>query len=585
MKSGAGERVMSASVQNGTEQPLNWEQRLSIMLAKRPWIVIVTCLALATAALLPILIFGFPRGSDATLHYRWSAFFTEALREGVVYPRWLAGANHGHGSPVMNCYSPLPLYVTAAFNLLLHNTLQAMTLSCGLAFALSGMTMYVFSRSVLSRGVSLFAAGFYVLAAYHFFDLYPGSAINEFWSFVWLPLVLDATYRIAKGEGWRASAYLGLSYALLILTHVLIPFATALILPIYILALTRNWRRLAQVAGGLALGLGLSAFFLISVVFERQYVKIALALDEDYRRHFLFRRTGPIWNVSLFSPSQVPYNGNYLLEATLVAGTLAILFLVGSFLLWRERGVESRDPSGLAWRRAIWVVTALTLFMTTRRSAFIWRAIPPLAYLQFPNRWLVISTAGTSLIAAAALAAIMQAKRRRILYGTAFAIAVAFNLVISAHQVVQAPYDAAGIERKLHGREVQMYMPVWRDENYKHELVAAPAEILSGDGDVQAADDRGSRQSYVVTARTSSTLGFRQLYFPGWVARVDGNPIALGPNRAGSIQLTVEPGEHHLTLSFEDTWPRTAGKLISAVCIAGLFVLLFVARRTDPQSG
>ncbi|HST24329.1 MAG TPA: hypothetical protein VLR90_24720, partial [Blastocatellia bacterium] len=41
----------------------------------------------------------------------------------------------------------------------------------------------------------------------------------------------------------------------------------------------------------------------------------------------------------------------------------------------------------------------------------------------------------------------------------------------------------------------------------------------------------------------------------------------------------VEPGEHRLTLSFEDTWPRLAGKLISAASLLCFLLLPFITRR------
>src|SRR6185436_19179852 len=108
----------------------------------------------------------------------------------------------------------------------------------------------------------------------------------------------------------------------------------------------------------------------------------------------------------------------------------AILLIVSSWVLWSERKREPHPRSPLAWRRAIWGVAVFTLFMTTRRSALIWRANPQLAYLQFPNRWLVLTTAATSLITAAALAAFAHAERRRLLYGAALIIGLGFNLLI-----------------------------------------------------------------------------------------------------------------------------------------------------------
>jgi hypothetical protein len=85
----------------------------------------------------------------------------------------------------------------------------------------------------------------------------------------------------------------------------------------------------------------------------------------------------------------------------------------------------------------------------------------------------------------------------------------------------------------------------------------------------------GIKQSYDVTADTLSVLRFRSLYFPGWVARVDGRATAIEPSKEGNIELAVDQGEHHLSLSFEDTWPRILGKFISALSILMVVAMLY----------
>ena len=96
---------------------------------------------------------------------------------------------------------------------------------------------------------------------------------------------------------------------------------------------------------------------------------------------------------------------------------------------------------------------------------------------------------------------------------------------------------------------------------------------------MQALDDFGYQQSYRVYAATLSTIKLRALYFPGWVAREDGYPIDVTPGKEGAIEVTIEPGDHILTLSFEDTKPRTTGKYLSLVGWLGFFALLWFARR------
>ena len=236
-------------------------------------------LILATVIMLPVFVRGFPAGFDAVRHYRWTSQFIDALRDGAYYPRWLPAANDGQGSPVPLYYPPLSFYVAAGFSIVTGNTLQAIALSCWLALTVSGLTMYAFSRSLISGGMSFAAAALYMTAPYHLLDLYQGSTVSEFWTFAWLPLLFAAVHRVSVGPSLHAVAYVALGYALLVLTHVPVAFLTTLTLPIYALLLTRNPRALLRITAGLALGAGIGAVFLIPVLFETGYVKLFFKFD------------------------------------------------------------------------------------------------------------------------------------------------------------------------------------------------------------------------------------------------------------------------------------------------------------------
>jgi len=214
------------------------------------WII----LGAGSLAFVPILINGFPRGADVEHHYRWSFFFFNALKAGYLYPRWLTDLNHGYGSPVAVYYPPLTFYVSAFFNLISGDTLIALSLSCWLGMVLSGYAMYRFSRNLLSSRLSLLAALFYMLAPYHIFDLYRGNSISEYWSLVWIPLILDSIYKIASTESWREVPRLAILYGLLLLTNVPISLELTLIIPVFVLILTRKRAALGRVCCGAALG-------------------------------------------------------------------------------------------------------------------------------------------------------------------------------------------------------------------------------------------------------------------------------------------------------------------------------------------
>lgn len=535
-------------------------------------------LLLATVVMLPLFVKGFPSGFDAVRHYRWTTQFIDAIRDGAFYPRWLPAANDGQGSPVPLYYPPLPFYVAAAFRLVAGNTLRAIELSCWLALALSGLTMFSLSRTVLSARLSFAAAALYMLAPYHLLDLYQGASASEFWAFAWPPLLLHSINRVHRGAGVRGIAYLALGYALMILTHVPVAFLTTIALGIYALTLTRKVATLARIALGGALGAALAAIFLVPVLFETRY--IWLFFKFDYRDYFLFENLR-----AAFTSTRFPVDSSlssYLFDTDLVAIAPLLLFLFGSVFVWINRRAVKALRQDSKWNTvvlAIWVVTAVSLLMTTRLSAPVWRITPGLSFLFYPWRWLVVESLGASFIAVLAVCALKRDSKWRALKIGALVLAVVFNLAISALLIWRAPHDPKGLEEGLLRRDTREYRPMWWDGQLRADLWRTPARVDSGDSEVVAIDDIGIKQSYSVIATTESVITLRPLYFPGWVAGVDGTPVTIRPSEEGNIQLTVEPGRHILTLAFADTWPRTLGKAISAFSCVILVCLLYAGRR------
>lgn len=539
---------------------------------------------LATIVILPVFVKGFPSGFDAVRHYRWTTQFIDAIRDGAIYPRWLPAANESQGSPVPLYYPPLSFYVAAALSPLSGNTLRAIELSCWLALAFSGLTMYALSRSVLSAGLSLAAAALYMLAPYHLLDLYQGASPSEFWAFVWPPLLLLAINRVHRAAGLSGVGFLAVGYALMILTHVPVAFLTTLALAVYSLSLTRKPATLVRIALGGAMGAGLAAIFLIPVLFETRY--IWLFFKFDYRDYFLFENLRGAFTSTRF-PVDSSLN-SYLLDTDFVAVAPLILFLLGSVLVWinrREIRSFKQDSKWSVVVLPIWIVTGFSLLMTTRLSAPIWRIIPGLSFLFYPWRWLVIGSLGAALVPVFGLSRLKGDLKWRALKIGAVAAAILFNLLISVQMIWRAPHDPKGLEEGLLRRDTREYRPMWWDGQLRSELWRTPARVDRGDCNVVALDDGGIKQSYSVTATTESVVTLRPLYFPGWVAAVDGTPVTVRPSEEGNIQLMVEPGTHALTLAFEDTWPRSLGKAVSAIsCLILICVLYLGRRRLKPAS-
>ena len=548
----------------------------------RPLLVALIIVLIATAAFIPVFLNGFPKGADIKHHYRWSFFFLQAIKKGYLYPRWLAEINRGYGSPVTLYYPPLSLYASAVFGSIT-DTLTSISLACWLALVFSGFAMYRFSRALLSTGQSLLASILYMLAPYHTFDLYRGNSIAEYWSFAWVPFVFYSAHRIASTRDWRPVVYLAFSYALLLLTDLPVSFAITLILPVFLIILTRKPRDWIRVGAGLALGAGISAVFLFSALFERGYVDPSPLLTEGYEQTFMFERLRQVLHTNLLSRAAYRGYAGYLLEAELVGFGLLLLLFVSAVLVWTAKWIEPGPRRKLLL--SILAIGGVGMLMTTRLSSFIWKSVPEMQYLQVANRWLIVASITACLLAAAAIFNPSSSIRKRTLALAVLSPVILLNLVISAHITTQRTTESETLAATLlqaDGKE--FFPPKWWDQRWNDDFDNSPFVLNEGDCALSLIEDKGLDKSYDVRANTESTVTLKPLYFPGWTAGLDGKSIDIEPGMGGHIQTSIPAGDHRLALSFEDTPIRTAGKAVSSVSLALCLILLWVATTRHPQS-
>ena len=566
----------------------------SLLFGREGIIVCLTIFALSTLIFLPIFWHGFPNGIDADRHYRWTLQFSEALAEpGVFYPRWLGSANNFQGSPATLFYPPLTFYVAAAFNLLFPASPVVLTLSCWLSLFLSGLSFYGFVRSFSSLRTGLLAAACYVIIPYHLFDLFQGGSIAEYWAFVWLPMIFHGVGLVIRQPSGKRIVYLALSYALLLFTHVPTAFLITLILPVYGLLLTRDWKALARLALAVILGASLSAIFVMPLLLERDGVRTEAVLKLDYNQFFLFTQTRQAMKSRFFAHDLSDYENNptilkpsdfrFLIKTEQTAAGTLLLFLMITILLVLQRTRIRQDRSLSTVTAALWIITLLALLMTSKASAVVWQMIPKLSHLQLPSRWLVIASFGICALLAAAFSVSVPMTRARVAVLSLVVVAVFSNLIVSLLLIVRAPYDANAFQPAVLFREVPEYRPVWWDNQLHEQEVIAPCSVIAGEATVDAIDSEGSHQQYVITADTDAVLKFRTLFFPGWVAEIDGQDLAVAPSEEGRMRLSIAAGRHDLTLRFEDTQPRRAGKILSAISLLLVCAALVFPRRRLPS--
>jgi hypothetical protein len=224
----------------------------------------------------------------------------------------------------------------------------------------------------------------------------------------------------------------------------------------------------------------------------------------------------------------------------------------------------------LGKKKAVWLwgffalVFLGSIVFMNQATVPIWQVIPMARYIQFPWRLL-----GFALIGVAGLAAwLTQAKP-------------ALGLVLAAGAVV---YSAV-IVKPFGWFDHDLYyyldwpftssikglnMPMWFDSEKNHKLEAGWVFTLEGQADSQVQEWRTQRHRYQVTIKSDqATIMERTAYFPGWIVKVDGQPIALDYQRKdypGVITYQLSKGDHQVETRFtEETPARQLGDKLSLV--------------------
>ena len=82
-----------------------------------------------------------------------------------------------------------------------------------------------------------------------------------------------------------------------------------------------------------------------------------------------------------------------------------------------------------------------------------------------------------------------------------------------------------------------------------------------------------NRLTYDVNSGKGGVLVFSEIYYPGWTATVDGEPVELGRVDYVLRALNVKPGRHEVVLSF---FPKSVNTTETIAYVSYLILFLVV---------
>ncbi len=575
------------------------------------WFLLVLFFSLP--ALSSLLTAAPTRSADGLLHLYRLVQLDALWQQGILFSRWLPDVAYGYGLPLLNYYAPLAYYLAAP----LHTLGIPFTLTLNLALAaalLCGASGMFFFTCALVRNLSeqandknghtenfaalagITAALAFLYAPYVLFNALQRANLAEQWALAFAPFALWRVLELIRKPNAGNWALAVLFFAAVLLSHNVTGLLLAPILfgfAFVVWFAERATRKTGLLlTSALLCALGLSAFFWLPALVEREFVQIARVIvtpDFDYRFNFvsfgeLFAllpradtgRLNPIYPNTLGLAQIILAVTGLVVVSTRFRTRRALPFY---FLALAALGFVCLM---LAFSQPVWDNISLLSFvqLPMRMRGLIALCLAPLSGIfifAFAPRWRAAVTSAALIVFVLSALPLLYPR---------YARHVPLNPTMTDMFTYEKQSGAFGTT------SFGEYLPLWvqnlpdsspfldiyTKQNIPNRFVLPEGVNVCGNK-VQSLE-----QTLCVEAKDSWYGTFRAFYFPGWQVTLDGRNLEIVPTpRTGLISFRA-PGGGTLRAAYVGTdtehiadWLSLASALLVLSVIA--FGRIKVVRR------
>ncbi len=544
-------------------------------------------LLISVVIVLPFFWYGSASGHDFEFHA--DSWYDAALqwKEGVLYPRWTAWTNHGYGEPRFIFYPPLSWMLGAALTRMVALPWVPVVFIV-LTQTFAGLSSFLLLKRLSSERAAIWGSACYAMNPNALLMTYIRSDFAEQLACAMFPLVLLGALRLCNYLQDSESGLSSIVYFAVPFAGVWLSNAPAGVIASYSIALLMAWAAITQRslkialggACGLALGLGLTGFYLLPAAYEQRWVNIGQALSSGLLpgQNFLFTAIEDVEHTWF----------NWI--ASTCALMLVLLFGISAVLSQR---LGKRGEASGGWRSmwaALLVLGAAATVMMLRFTMPLWNHLPKLRFVQFPWRWMSM----VALIFACFSAAVFEKRKGWLLFVVLAAVSAPLGHLLVSNgwwDTDEMPTQYAAIERGTGFDGTDEYDPLGDD--HSDLPVGAPlVKILPESKDrgvpetqAQVVEWKTEKKEIRVDAKEQARVALRLLNYPAW--RVEVNGRAIAPERMDDFNVMVIPvgrGSSLIRVWFARTEDRTAGIAVSVIAMIAAIGLMAWGKRRKLQN-
>ena len=148
----------------------------------------------------------------------------KCLKDFQIPCRWIPDMGYQYGYPQFNFYPPSVFYIGGLLNLLGVEVIDTVKILFILGFVFSALTMFIFLKALVGIWPAFVGAILYSFVPYKAAQVYVRGSLNEFWAFVFFPLIFWSSFQLLKLGKPRYILWLSISIGLLLITHNIMSF-------------------------------------------------------------------------------------------------------------------------------------------------------------------------------------------------------------------------------------------------------------------------------------------------------------------------------------------------------------------------
>jgi hypothetical protein len=545
---------------------------------KKKKLQIVILCAASIIILVPLLSPFFPPGMvdtyDGYLHQFRMAAFHASLKEGIIPPRWSTQLAYGWGSPVLNFNWSLPYWLAEPLLFLNWTTTEAQKAVVMLSVLFLFFSMFLFLYVWLGIWSAITGATLSVWALFYIYMLYTSGAVGIQVGLIFWPLLFLSVIMATRKQTVYAFLLGSISVALTMLSHqimflIIQPLFWSFTLFIHFTHKKQNVLRLMILSS--IFGLGLSAYFWLPAIVEKEFINIA-STESNYQTNFLeplvlllqpklFELAGDFWWKRLYGVKL--YGVGWPLLFVSFLSLINVIPLLTKKALGKRRFIAGATS-------IFFIFFLIALFFITPASQRAWEVIPLLSSFIYPLRFQALALFSGSILAAL----FIHTVRHKAVFSIAI---ICLTIILNYHAIPQnlkrlnipdEHYYSGDSTSDVAGE----FLPRWTATNPWTRYPAA--RIVQGTGTIQKPEKKSASVSFIAAGATEIDVVINQLYFPGWRVEANGKALPTTITSSGEIGVRLPVGTHVINAGFRNTPIRTVGNIVTT--LTGIFMLFLL---------